>query len=112
MRLSPVPSAPDRPPVPGRGDDPDDAVRHVQRAFLVVNGVPLVIGVVLSCSTAVSGVEVYGRLTLGVVWSVLQLGVFLVSAWWHENRSARLCEGIERPSAQTAGGSPAPERGW
>jgi hypothetical protein len=98
--------------VPDRGDDSDDTTRHVRRAFLVVNAVPLAIGVVLSCSTALSGTHVYGRLTLGVVWSVLQLGVFLVSVWWHETRSERLSGLVQRPPAGTAGGSFARERGW
>ncbi|MEU9294378.1 hypothetical protein [Streptomyces sp. NPDC048266] len=60
---------------------------------------PLGIGVVLSCSTALTAVQVYGRLTLGVVWGVLQLVVFLGSVWWYEDRSTRLCGPGQRPGA-------------
>jgi hypothetical protein len=67
--------------------------------FLIVNAVPLGIGVVLSCSTALTAVQVYGRLTLGVVWGVLQLVVFLGSVWWYEDRSTRLCEPGQQPEA-------------
>ncbi|MEW5654105.1 hypothetical protein [Streptomyces cinereoruber] len=66
------------------------AGRHVRRTFLAVNAVPLGIGAALSCSTALTAIQVYGRLTLGVVWAALQLGVFLGSVWWYESRAARL----------------------
>ncbi|MFC8822553.1 hypothetical protein [Streptomyces rochei] len=73
---------------------------------------PLAIGVVLSCSTRLSGADMHGRLTLGVVWSVLQLGVFLVSVWWYERRSARLSDYVDRSPAGAAGGSSTREPGW
>ncbi|MEU9859493.1 hypothetical protein AB0D99_01370 [Streptomyces sp. NPDC047971] len=71
---------------------PAAAGRHVRRTFLTLNAVPLGIGVVLSCSTALTAVQVYGRLTLGVVWGLVQLAVFLGSVWWYEDRSTRLAE--------------------
>ncbi|MGW2014688.1 hypothetical protein [Streptomyces sp. NPDC001927] len=67
---------------------PAPAGRHVRRTFLTVNAVPLGVGIVLSCSTALTGVQVYGRLTLGVVWATLQLCVFLGSVWWYEAGTA------------------------
>ncbi|GHB32562.1 hypothetical protein GCM10010377_23710 [Streptomyces viridiviolaceus] len=112
MPFSPVSGPPGRPPTRRPGDDPGRAAQHVRRRFLVVNAVPLAIGVVLSCSTALCGATVYGRLTLGVVWGVLQLGVLLGSVWWYEARSARLCDPVERPPAGTAGGPAAREPGW
>lgn len=62
---------------------------YVRRKFLAVNAVPLGIGVALSCSTGLTAIQVYGRLTLGVVWAALQLGVFLSSVWWYESRVTR-----------------------
>ncbi|MEU6878478.1 hypothetical protein [Streptomyces sp. NPDC046712] len=111
MRFPPVPTPAARPPEPRRGDGPDGAYRHVGRTFLGVNAVPLGIGVALSCSTALTGLHVYGRLTLGVVWCLLQLGVFLGSAWWYENRSTRPCDPGERsPASQPP--SAVRESGW
>lgn len=88
-----VPAPPGGPPAPTRDDG---AGRRVRRTFLVVNAAPLVVGVVLSCSTLLSGAHVYGRLTLGLVWGVLQLGVFLAAVGWFEGRSTRLCAPAEQ----------------
>ncbi|PVC76138.1 hypothetical protein DBP18_05165 [Streptomyces sp. CS081A] len=90
---------------------------RVRRTFLTVNAAPLATGVVLSCSTSLSGVHVYGRLTLGLVWGTLQLGVFLAAVGWYEARSTRMCDPGDqdlpsgRPAARPAGGPPARERG-
>ncbi|WP_406864221.1 hypothetical protein ABZO31_28795 [Streptomyces sp. HUAS MG47] len=81
----PTPAVP--PPAPPGGDGTSGAGRRVRRTFLALNAVLLGVGVVLSCSTTLTGITVYGRLTLGVVWGVLQLGVFLGSVWWYEDRS-------------------------
>lgn len=99
MRLPSVPNPAPRPLAPRRGEGPDPSGRHLRWTFLTVNAVPLGIGVALSCSTALTAVQVYGRLTLGVVWCALQLGVFLGSVWWYEDRSTRQCAPGERPPA-------------
>ncbi|GAA3086867.1 hypothetical protein GCM10017562_66350 [Streptomyces roseofulvus] len=114
--FSPVP--PGGPPASPRGVGPHDVGRRVRRTFLVVNAVPLSIGVVLSCTPAIAGVTVYGRLTLGVVWVALQLALFLLSTWWYEDRSTRLCEGAgpgtagSPPRAGTAEASSSRQPGW
>ncbi|NBE50176.1 hypothetical protein [Streptomyces boluensis] len=82
-----------------------------------MNGAPLAVGIVLSCSTEATGVDVVGRLTLGVVWGVLQLGVFLASVWWYEDRCARVRHHVELSPAPLgpAGAADAPpmrEAGW
>ncbi|MFE5483941.1 hypothetical protein [Streptomyces sp. NPDC056527] len=93
-------------------------MQRVRRTFLAVNAVPLAIGLVLSCATALGGVAVYGRLSLGLVWGFLQLGLFVASAWWFEDRSTRLSGSDERPlpsGPPAAGGSTASrasEAGW
>lgn len=118
VRFPSTPAPPGGPPAPRHGASPDEIGRRVRRTFLTVNAVPLAIGVVLSCSTALTGTRVYGRLTLGVVWGAVQLGVFLVSVWWYEARSVRPDAPAERffapenPPTGNAGTSPARERGW
>ncbi|MER7536932.1 hypothetical protein ABTX77_19455 [Streptomyces sp. NPDC097704] len=84
---------------------PATAGRAVRRTFLAVNAVPLGIGVVLSCSTALTAVRVYGRLTLGVVWAFLQLTLFLGSVWWYEGRADDLDDPGERPGDARRGSS-------
>lgn len=93
MRSPFVPAPPGGPPAPTRDDG---SGRRVRRTFLVVNAAPLFVGVILSCSTVLSGAHVCGRLTLGLVWGVLQLGVFLAAVGWYEGRSTRLCDSAER----------------
>lgn len=87
--LSPsAPASPGR-PLLRRGDaSPDGSDRQDQRIFLGVNALPLAIGVVLSCSATLTGVRVYGLLTLGVAWGGLQFCVFLAGVWWYEARSS------------------------
>ncbi|MCZ0991082.1 hypothetical protein [Streptomyces diastatochromogenes] len=98
-----------------RGEILSQAVHRAQRVFLAVNAVPLAVGVVLSCVAAVAAVPVYGRLTLGVVWGVLQLGVFVATAWRYEKQATLLCDPIEQsltsgmPQAGTSGASPVDE---
>ncbi len=117
MRFPSTPVPPGRPAAARRGAGPDGTGRQIRRTFLAVNAVPLAVGVVLSCSTVLTGTRVYGRLTLGVVWGALQLGVFLVSVWWYEARSARPdgpdeCHPVSGlPSAGTTGVS-SREGGW
>ncbi|WP_405864014.1 MULTISPECIES: DUF485 domain-containing protein [unclassified Streptomyces] len=70
--------------------------RRTQRAFLVVNAVPFTVGSVLSCFTDVPAVRVYGELTLGLVWGILQCGLFVATAWLYESRSTRSSDPIEQ----------------
>ncbi|MFB7755145.1 hypothetical protein ACFC18_36935 [Streptomyces sp. NPDC056121] len=89
------------------------AVHRAQRVFLAVNAVPLAAGIVLSCTAGLATVPVRGRLTLGITWGILQLGVFLGSTWWYENRSTRVCDPLEQslasgmPPTRAPGASPA-----
>lgn len=95
-----------------RSESLREAVHRAQRSFLVVNAVPLAAGIVLSSFTDIPAEPVYGQLTLGVVWGILQLGLFVATAWLHETRSTRLCDPIEQsltsgmPQAETSGASP------
>jgi hypothetical protein len=73
-----------------------ETTHSAQRTFLVVNAVPLIVGVVLSCFTDIPAVPVYGQLTLGLVWGILQCGLFITTAWAYENRSTRSCDPIEQ----------------
>lgn len=56
------------------------------RAYIVVNAVPLAAGIVLSTFTDIPAVSVSGNLTLGILWSVLQCGLFVATAWAYEAR--------------------------
>lgn len=78
-----------------RADHLREAVHRAQRAFVAVNLVPFVVGIVLSCFTDVPAVAVYGKLTLGLVWGVLQCVLFVATAWWYENRSTRVFDPVE-----------------
>ncbi|MFF3380476.1 hypothetical protein ACFYXF_46950 [Streptomyces sp. NPDC002680] len=66
-----------------------ETTHRSQRAFVVVNAVPFMTGIVLSCFTDVPAVSVHGQLTLGLVWGILQCGLFVASAWWYERQSTR-----------------------
>ncbi|MEV6013512.1 hypothetical protein AB0M29_43035 [Streptomyces sp. NPDC051976] len=77
-------------------DDLLETAHRAQRAFLVVNGVPLAVGSLLSCFTDVPAVPVHGELTLGLVWGFLQSGLFVTTAWLYEHRSRRSSDPIEQ----------------
>ncbi|MGC0327097.1 hypothetical protein RKD23_000087 [Streptomyces sp. SAI-170] len=62
------------------------------RVLVTVNALPLAVGVLLSCSTTLGEVSVYGRLTLGMAWALTQLVVLVGGTWWYENRAASSCE--------------------
>ncbi|MFG1667782.1 hypothetical protein [Streptomyces sp. Y7] len=47
---------------------------------------PLAAGIVLSTFTDIPAVSVSGNLTLGILWSVLQCGLFVATAWAYEAR--------------------------
>jgi hypothetical protein len=74
--------------------------RRSQRAFVVVNGGPFLAGITLSCFTDVPTVSVHGHLTLGLVWGILQCGLFVASAWWYETRSRRSGDPLEESLAR------------
>ncbi|MFF3610000.1 hypothetical protein [Streptomyces sp. NPDC002463] len=92
-------------------------MHRTQRRFLVVNAVPLATGIVLFPFTGLPSARVYGQLTMGVLWGVLQGGLFVASTWWHERQSTRLCDPIERsltsalPQAGTSDASSV-DRSW
>ncbi|MEV5313246.1 hypothetical protein [Streptomyces sp. NPDC052610] len=72
--------------------------------LVTVNALPLAVGVLLSCSTALGEISVYGRLTLGMAWALSQLVVLVGGTWWHENRAA---SSREPASVTTAASRPA-----
>ncbi|MFF0559339.1 hypothetical protein [Streptomyces sp. NPDC004266] len=82
------------PPPPGHTPEPHPSPtvlvreREAQRAFLVANAVPLAIGILLSWSSSLSGARLYGHLTLGIAWGLLQLGVFVATAWRYDGHAA------------------------
>ncbi|MFF2166656.1 DUF485 domain-containing protein [Streptomyces sp. NPDC058175] len=90
-------------------------MHRAQRVFLVVNAVPLAVGVLLSCASELAVVPVDGRLTLGLVWGILQLGFFIATTWWYENQATRVCDPLEQSLASgmsqtgASGASPADE---
>ncbi|MFE5483841.1 hypothetical protein [Streptomyces sp. NPDC056527] len=110
----PVPHAPSQPggsvspqPPPPTPGSPLDArqlqqsarlrehVHRAQRGFLVANGVPLAAGISLSSFTDVPAVPVFGQLTVGLLWGLLQCGLLVATAWRYETRSARTCDPLE-----------------
>ncbi|ROQ35871.1 hypothetical protein EDD98_4950 [Streptomyces sp. PanSC19] len=105
MRSSYTPAPSGRPPTPRLSADAlrqerlselREATHRGDRAFLALNAVPLAVGTVLSSFTDVPSVPVYGKLTLGVVWGFLQGTLLVVTAWLHEDRSARLRDPLEQ----------------
>lgn len=67
--------------------------------LVAVNALPLAVGVLLSCSTPLGEISVYGRLTLGIAWAFTQLAVLIGGTWWYENRAP---SSFEPPSGTTA----------
>ncbi|WP_158718917.1 hypothetical protein [Streptomyces globisporus] len=85
-------------------------MHRAQRVFLAVNAAPFAVGVVLSCTAELAAAPVYGRLTLGLLWGVLQLGVFAGSVWWYENQATHVCDPLEQSlMSEAPGASPADE---
>ncbi|MEU0403847.1 hypothetical protein ABZ318_27160 [Streptomyces sp. NPDC006197] len=88
------------------------AVHRSQLVFLVVNGVPFAVGVVLFPFSSLPGLPLFGQFTLGVVWGIAQCGLFVATAWWYERRSGRLCDPVEQAlvegvrQAEASGASP------
>ncbi|MFF9344994.1 MULTISPECIES: hypothetical protein [unclassified Streptomyces] len=76
--------------------------------LVTVNALPLAIGVLLSCSTSLGGISVYGRLTLGMAWALTQLVALVAGTWWYENRvasSSAPVPGATAAAARSAGGA-------
>lgn len=104
MHLYFAPPPPDPQPTPHhareaqllhRSESLRKRAHRAQRAFLAVNAVPLAAGIVLHSFTDVPAIPVYGRLTLGLLWGILQSGLFVATAWWYEARCTRSCDPIE-----------------
>lgn len=125
MRPQFPPTPPSRPPAPRHSLDVHaqhseslrEAVHRAQRSFFVVNAVPLAAGIVLGSFTGLPSVLVYGQLTLGVMWGILQCGLFVATAWRLEGQSTRLCDPIEQSLASgisqaDTGGAPAVNDSW
>ncbi len=72
--------------------------------LVTVNALPLAVGVLLSCSTTLGEISVYGRLTLGIAWALTQLVVLVAGTWWYEKRAA---SSFAPASATTAASRPA-----
>jgi len=86
---------------------PSASSRHSARdtrVLVTVNALPLAVGVLLSCSTALGEISVYGRLTLGIAWALTQLVVLVGGTWWYEHRAA---SAGEPAPATTAASRPA-----
>ncbi|MFF8835129.1 hypothetical protein [Streptomyces sp. NPDC015130] len=75
--------------------------------LVTVNALPLAVGVLLSCSTPLGEISVYGRLTLGIAWALTQLVVLVGGTWWYENRAASSFEPASETTAasRSAGGT-------
>lgn len=78
-----------------RTENLSDTTHRAQRAFVVVNAVPFMTGILLSCFTDVPAVSVHGHLTLGLVWGILQCGLLVASTWLYETRSTRSGDPLE-----------------
>ncbi|GGY78543.1 hypothetical protein GCM10010363_69410 [Streptomyces omiyaensis] len=86
---------------------PSDSSRHSPRdtrMLVTVNALPLAVGVLLSCSTTLGEISVYGRLTLAITWAFTQLVVLVGGTWWYENRAV---SSFEPASATTTASRPA-----
>ncbi len=108
--------SPDHPPAPDpsldalrprHGESLRGTTRRARRAFVAANAVPLVVGIALSLLTALPAVHVYGHIPLGLVWGVLQCGLFVATVWVYETRCTA-CEPVERPRASDVPQAEAP----
>ncbi|MFI8424041.1 hypothetical protein [Streptomyces sp. NPDC085479] len=88
---------------------PSDSSRHSPRdtrMLVTLNALPLAVGVLLSCSTTLGEISVYGRLTLGITWALTQLVVLVGGTWWYEKRAASSFEPASvTTAARSAGGA-------
>ncbi|AVH94292.1 hypothetical protein ACPCSP_20665 [Streptomyces cinereoruber] len=71
------------------------------RVLVTINALPLAVGVLLSCSTTLGEISLYGRLTLATGWALAQLVVLVGGVWWYETRAASSGE----PAPTTASAS-------
>ncbi|MFH9294997.1 hypothetical protein [Streptomyces sp. NPDC017520] len=74
------------------------------RVLVTVNALPLAVGVLLSCSTPLGAISLYGRLTLALGWALAQLVVLVGAAWWYESRSASSGEPASATTAASSAG--------
>ncbi|MFG2623121.1 hypothetical protein ACGFXC_36480 [Streptomyces sp. NPDC048507] len=75
--------------------------------LVTVNALQLAVGVLLSCSTSLGEVSVYGRLTLGIAWAFTQLAVLIGGTWWYECRAVSSSDpaSATTAAARSAGGA-------
>ncbi|MFK0288764.1 DUF485 domain-containing protein [Streptomyces sp. NPDC090499] len=71
-----------------------ETTHRLQRTFVLVNATPFVTGIALACFTKIPALSVYGKITFGLVWGLLQCGVFVATAWSYDSRSRRSCDPI------------------
>ncbi|MEU2068011.1 hypothetical protein [Streptomyces anulatus] len=74
------------------------------RVLVTINALPLAVGVLLSCSTTLGEISLYGRLTLALGWALAQLVVLVGGAWWYESRSASSGEPASATTAASSAG--------
>ncbi|WP_418960321.1 hypothetical protein [Streptomyces tritici] len=116
MFSPPTSAPPDRRPA-AHGDEAADAAAaaaRIRRTFLAANTVLALITLVMSCTPALAGVTVYGRLTLGLVWGLIHIAGFLAGVWWYEHRSARPDDraGHRRRRSPSPGAETSHGTGW
>ncbi|MEU2234706.1 hypothetical protein [Streptomyces vietnamensis] len=71
-----------------------NVIRSTQRSFFLVNAVPFGIST-LGSFTDIPGVSLHGRFTLGILFAILQVVLFIGTAWWYETCATRLCDPVE-----------------
>ncbi|MFG3289069.1 DUF485 domain-containing protein [Streptomyces sp. NPDC048179] len=100
------------------GESLRERAHQAQRALLAINGVPFAAGIVLSSFTKVPAIPVHGRLTLGLTWGVLQIGLFVATTWLYEARCTGSCDPLEHSldsriaGAEQSGAHPGDGFGW
>lgn len=92
----PAPTSQDAPSAPRKNSEGHRRTLHgALRTYLVLNAASLGVGVVMSCSTQIAEVRVNARLTLGIVWGLLQLALLMTSTWWYERQATRLSDPLD-----------------
>ncbi|MFJ6513101.1 hypothetical protein ACIQMO_26795 [Streptomyces sp. NPDC091406] len=74
------------------------------RVLVTINALPLAVGVLLSCSTPLGEISLYGRLTLALGWALAQLVVLVGGAWWYEARTGSSGEPAPATTAASSAG--------
>ncbi|MFE4758188.1 DUF485 domain-containing protein [Streptomyces mirabilis] len=79
--------------IPQRSADLVKAVHRAERGFVIVNGVPFVLGVA-AAFTSIFSTRVYGQFTMGLLWGFGECVLFVATALWYESRCTRSCDPI------------------